>query len=69
MTQYNTLNVLLSNSLLKMTQYNTLNVLLPNLLLNKLKSEIKNGTGVTFNLLSNVVNFLKMKLIFHINYC
>ena len=52
-----------------MTQYNTLNVLLPNLLLNKLKSEIKNGTGVTFNLSSNVVNFLKMKLIFHINYC
>ena len=38
-----------------MTQYNTLNVTLCNSQLNKLKSEIKNGTEVTLNLLSNLI--------------
>ena len=38
-----------------MTHYNTLNVKLSNLQLDKLKSAIKNGTKVTFNLLSDVV--------------
>ena len=38
-----------------MTQYKTLNVKLSNSQLNKLKSEIKNGSGVILKLLSNVV--------------
>ena len=38
-----------------MTQYNTLNVKLSSLQLNKLKSAIKNGTGVTLNLSSNII--------------
>ena len=38
-----------------MTQYNTLNVKLSNSQLNKLKSAIKNGTGLTFNLSSNLI--------------
>ena len=38
-----------------MTQYNTLNVKLPNSQLNRIKSAIKNGTGVTLNLLSNLI--------------
>ena len=38
-----------------MTQYNILNVNLSNLPLNKLKSGIKNSTGVTLKLSSNVV--------------
>ena len=38
-----------------MTQYNTLNVSLPNSWPKKSKSEIKNGTKVTLNLLSNVI--------------
>ena len=38
-----------------MTKYNTLNVKLRNSQINKLKSGIKNGTGVTFNLSSNVI--------------
>ena len=38
-----------------MTQYNTLNIKLPNSQLNKLKSGIKNGTGVTLNLSSNLI--------------
>ena len=38
-----------------MTQCNTLNVKLSNSQLNKLKSEIKNGTGVTSNLSSNII--------------
>ena len=38
-----------------MTQYNMLNVTLSNSLLNKLKSAIKNGTGVTLNLSSNII--------------
>ena len=38
-----------------MTQYNTLNEKLSNLQLNKLKSVIKRGAEVTFNLSSNVV--------------
>ena len=38
-----------------MTQYNTLNVTLSNSQINKLKSGIKNGTGVTLNLSSNVI--------------
>ena len=38
-----------------MTQCNTLNVTLCNSQLNKLKSEIKNGTEVTLNLLSNLI--------------
>ena len=38
-----------------MTQCNTLNVKLSNSKLNKLKSGIKNGTGGTLKLLSNVV--------------
>ena len=33
-----------------MTQYNTLNVKLSNLQINKLKSEIKNGTEVTWKI-------------------
>ena len=37
-----------------MTKYHTLNVKLSNSKLNKLKSEIKNGTEVTLNLLSNI---------------
>ena len=40
---------------IKMTQYNTLNVKLSNLQLNKLKSAVKNGTGVTLNLSSNTI--------------
>ena len=38
-----------------MTQYNTLNVKLSNSQLNKLKSAIKNGTGVTLKLSSNLI--------------
>ena len=38
-----------------MTQCNTLHVKLSNSQLNKLKSGIKNGTGVTFKISSNVV--------------
>ena len=38
-----------------MTHYNTLNVALSNLELNKLKSAIKNRTGVTLNLSSNII--------------
>ena len=38
-----------------MTQYNTLNVKLSHSQLNKLKSGIKNGTEVTFNLSLNVI--------------
>ena len=38
-----------------MTKYNTLNVKLSNSQLNKLKSGMKNGTGVTLNLSSNVI--------------
>ena len=37
-----------------MTQYNTLKVKLSNYQLSKLKSGIKNGTGVTLNVLLNV---------------
>ena len=37
-----------------MTQYNTSNVKLSTSQLNKLRSEIKNGTGVTLKLSSNV---------------
>ena len=38
-----------------MTHYNTLNVKVSNSQLNKLKSAIKNGTGVTLNLSSNSI--------------
>ena len=38
-----------------MTQYNTLNVKLCNSQLNKLKFAVKNGTGLTLNLLSNII--------------
>ena len=38
-----------------MTQYNTLNVKLSNSQLNKLKSAIKNGTGVTLSLSWNII--------------
>ena len=38
-----------------MTQYNTLNVKLSNSQLNKLKFAIENGTGLTLNLLSNII--------------
>ena len=38
-----------------MTQYNTLNVRLSNLQFNKLELGVKNGTEVTFKILSNVV--------------
>ena len=38
-----------------MTQYNTLNVTLSNSQLSKLKSTIRNGTGVTLNLSSNII--------------
>ena len=37
-----------------MTKYHTLNMKLSNSKLNKLKSEIKNDTEVTLNLLSNI---------------
>ena len=37
-----------------MARYNTLNLKFSDLQLNKLKSEIKNGTEVTFNLSSNL---------------
>ena len=37
-----------------MTQYNLLNVKLSNLQFNKLKSGVKNGDEVTWNLSSNV---------------
>ena len=37
-----------------MIKYHTLNMKLSNSKLNKLKSEIKNGTEVTLNLLSNI---------------
>ena len=40
-----------------MTQFNTLNVKLSNLHLNKLKSAIKNVTGVTSNLSSNIISY------------
>ena len=40
-----------------MTQYNTLNVTLSSFQLNKLKSGIKNDTGVTLKLSSNVVGY------------
>ena len=39
-----------------MTQYNTSNVKLSNLQLNKLKSGIKDGTGATLKLSSNLVD-------------
>ena len=39
-----------------MTQYNTLNVKLSDSQLNKLKSGIKNGTQVTLNISSNIIN-------------
>ena len=38
-----------------MNQYNTLNVTISNSQLDKLKSAIKNGTGVTFDLSSNII--------------
>ena len=38
-----------------MTQYNTLNATLSNSQLYKLKSATKNGTGVTFDLSSNII--------------
>ena len=38
-----------------MTQYNTLNLKLSNSQFNKLKSSIKNGTEVTLNLSSNLI--------------
>ena len=38
-----------------MNEYNTLNVTLSNSQLDKLKSAIKNGTGVTFDLSSNII--------------
>ena len=40
----------------KMTQYNNLNVKLSNSQLNNLKSGMKNGTEVTLNLSSNMIN-------------
>ena len=46
-----------------MTQYNTLHVELSNSQLNKLKSGIKNGTGVTLNLSSNFIGESKGNLI------
>ena len=51
-----------------MTQYNTLNVKLPNLQLNKLKSAIKNGTGVTLNHSSNIIGDLMLQIILLIIY-
>ena len=40
-----------------MTQYITLGVNLSNSQLNKLKSRMKNGTGVTLNFSSNVIGY------------
>ena len=40
-----------------MTQYITLGVNLSNSQLNKLKSRMKNGTGVTLNLSSNMIGY------------
>ena len=39
-----------------MTQHNTLNVKFSNWQLNKLKSAIKNGTAVTLNLSTNIID-------------
>ena len=48
-----------------MTKYNTLNVKLSNSQLNKLKSAIKNGTGITLiNLWSNIIGDSKDENIF-----
>ena len=49
-----------------MTQYNTVNVKLSNAQLSKLKSRIRYGAEVTFDLSSK---HLLMRLIFHIDYC
>ena len=52
-----------------MTQYNTLNVKLSNSQLNKLKYAIKNRTGLTFNLSSNLIRNSNDETNFpHINY-
>ena len=51
-----------------MTQYNMLNVKLCNSQLSKLKSAIKNGTEVTFNLPSNLIRSSDYELVFHISY-
>ena len=42
-----------------MTKYNTLNVKLSSSQRNKLKSGINNGTEVTLNLSSDLINFLR----------
>ena len=52
-----------------MNQYNTLNAKLSNLQLDKLKSGIRNGTEVTFNLSSNLIGNSKDGTSFFINYC
>ena len=52
-----------------MTQSNSLNVILSNSQIHNLKSEIKNGTGVTLNLSSNMIcDCNMMRLIFQMNY-
>ena len=52
-----------------MTQSNSLNVILSNSQIHNLKSGIKNGTGVTLNLSSNMIcNCNVMRSIFQMNY-
>ena len=50
-----------------MTHYNTLNITLSNLQLNKLKSAIKNRTGVTLNFHQTLLVIPMMKRIFLIS--
>ena len=50
-----------------MTQYNTLNVKLSISQLNKLESAIKNRTGVTLSLLSNIIGDSNDENNFHDN--
>ena len=52
----------------KMTQYSTWNVKLSNSQRNKLKPAIQNGTEVTINISSNLIEGSNDKIIFPINY-
>ena len=51
-----------------MIQGNMLNLKLSNSRLNKLKSAIKNGSGVTLNLSSSLIRNSNSKTNFHIDY-
>ena len=52
-----------------MNQYNTLNAKRSNSQLDKLKSGIRNGTEVTFNLSSNLIGNSNDGTSFFTNYC